>query len=121
MYRSYRINGDCGDPDIRKESIYYGLHFGHEKISTPKGIREGFGTNKWIYGINAASPIYTAPNNTPITRTQLDNTKFEIPHDVYAMNTRAIIINKLESDFQPPIYTPEEAKFVQGDQTRYSR
>lgn len=124
MYRpfnNYRINGEHGDPDIRKESRYCTLPVGHEVISTPRGIREGFGPSAWAYGINRAHPIYYNVNNVSCVRTRLDNTKFQIPHDVYAMDNQPVIINNLESDFQPPIYTPEEAKLVQGDLTKYSR
>ena len=124
MYRpfnNYRINGEHGDPDIRKENRYCALPYGHERISTPSGIREGFGTATWVYGVGMAQPIYHNVNSLPCVRTKLDNTKYPIPHHVYAMDTRSVIVNNLESDFQPPIQTPEEAKLVQGELTKYSR
>ena len=123
MYRTlnnYRIHGEHGNPDIRKETRYCTLPCGHETISTPRGVKESFGS-PWIYGVGLGYPIYYGTNSASSVRARLDNTKFNIPSDVYAMASEPVIVNNLESDFQPPIRTPEEAKLVQGELTKYSR
>jgi hypothetical protein len=119
VFSYYKIHGTDGNPDIKKEIIYSKLPCGLNTISTPKGIREGFQDYKWLYGSGVAQPydIISAKSSRGV----LDDKKYNIPEDVYLRQTKPIFVNNLESSFQPPIYTPEEAKLVQGEQTRYSR
>ena len=126
---NYRINGEHGNPDIRKETKYCTLISGHEPISTPRGVNAGFVGNAngsgtsyapWSYGIGLAYPIYASPR-PPCTGMKTDNTRFNLPEVVYARNTKPVIINNVESNFEPQLNTPEGAKLLQGDASKFSR
>jgi hypothetical protein len=44
-----------------------------------------------------------------------------MPLDVYSMPVGTTVVNYLESEFDPPLVTPEQAKLMQGNQTLGNR
>jgi len=129
--KNYIINGPHGDPDYRQMVRYCTLPVppGLTPVSTPYGVNAGFMGNAngtgtsfapWSYGTDLAYPIGMKPIDAR-TGFQSSFKKYVVPYDVYDKPTGKVVVNYLESEFQPPLTTPEGAKVVQGPQTTFTR
>ena len=74
----------------------------------------------WTYGTGHAYPIGFPPLDKR-TGCILNNKRYVIPNDVYLMPVGTTTVNYLESEFDPPLVTPEQAKLIQGPQTLGNR
>ena len=113
----YRINGPNGDPDIRRENRYCRLPNSYD-------ISDSNFTNiygpLWTYGTGKAFPIGFSPSIHQ-TGCILNNKRYVISSDIYKKPVGTVSSSYLESEFTPPIATPEEAKLIQGSQTLGNR
>jgi hypothetical protein len=129
--RNYIVNGPHGDPDHREMVRYCSLPApaGMTPISSPYGVNAGFMGNAngtgtsfapWAYGVGLAYPIGIKPIDKR-TGFKTSSKKYDVPFDVYTKPTEKVVLNYLESEFQPPLSTPEGAKLVQAPQANFTR
>ena len=116
----YRINGSGGDPDIRRENRYCNLPAPPNMIPISDSNCPNAYAPLWSYGAGNAYPSGFAPLDKR-TGCILNNKRYVMPLDVYALPVGTSVANYLESQFNPPIATPEQAKLVQGPQTLGNR
>lgn len=129
--RNHVVNGPHGDPDYHHMIRYCALPVppGLTPVSTPYGVNAGFMGNAngtgtsfapWSYGTDVAYPIGMRPIDAR-TGFVLSSKKYAVPYDVYDKPTQKVVVNYLESEFQPPLSTPEGAKVVQAPQANNTR
>jgi hypothetical protein len=116
----YRINGPFGDPDIRRENRYCNLPAPSNMIPISDSNCPNAYDSLWTYGTGHAYPIGFPPLNKR-TGCILNNKRYVIPKSVYLMPVGTTTANYLESEFDPPLVTPEQAKLIQGSQTLGNR
>ena len=129
--KNYIVNGPHGDPDYRNMVRYCSLPSpaGMEIISTPYGVNAGFMGNAngsgtsfapWTYGTGLAFPIGIKPVDARSGFT-LSSVKYDVPFDVYTKPVAKVVSKYLESEFRPPLSTPEGAKLVQSPKANFTR
>ena len=83
-------------------------------------IDRGTSNYRWNYGTGFARPLGNI--SKPYTQGLLsDYTQYIMPNAVYDLPTTNQVKMFRESEFNPPIATPEEAKLIQGKQTLNNR
>lgn len=112
----YRINGSEGDPDIRRDNRYCKLPAPPNMTPiSPSNFPKAYDA-LWNYGTGRAYPIGFPPLNER-TGCILSDKRYKMSNEVYLKPVGTTVVNYLESEFDPPLITPEQAKLMQGSQT----
>ena len=98
-------------PNERMKTRYSQLPNNKDISRSNVDIDRGLAGDRWNYGIGFAKPLGNAPqkySNALIS----DNTQYIMPNYVYKLPTENIVKRYNETDFNPEITTPEDAKLT---------